>query len=194
MASDEDRITHFRQYLESKTLGVGDMPNPAEDWTVQIENVTGGKVSYNDGPASKAMLQFVGVPKKLAAGALICGQIRDLYGTGNPKAWRGKWITLFATVETHFGKKQDCIRVRNVKPEGAAQAHTALNLEALLHAVKTCSSLASLESLKPKSVPKSMSVEDRDRLKVAFAERREFLEKQAAEETEPLDDGAGGAP
>lgn len=188
MATSDDEITHYRQYLESNTLGVGDMPDPAQDWTVRIEKVSGGSVAYSNGPSRKAMISFVGVKKKYAAGAQFMEAIRDLYGTPNPKKWYGKLITLYATTCDAFGSKKDCIRVRNVKPKDDApqpeSSKTPFDLEALIHAVKTCSSTNSLNSLKPKSVPKSVSEEDRARLKAAFAERMAHLEKVEAEADE----------
>ena len=115
-------MAHWREYLDSKTLGVGDMPATGGDLIARIKRVERGNVSYADGPRKQPMIHFDGVTKPLAAGATVCSSIAALFASDDPARWVGKLIALYPTKCKAKGELVDCLRVRNIKPTDDAEA------------------------------------------------------------------------
>ena len=114
--------------------------------------------------------------------------VTDIYGSDKPAEWVEQKILITVYIARdkdpqNPGKMCDCIRIRPRKPkDGAAlgPGPKTFDLDDLIEQVGMATSLAEIESLRPKSVPKSVSEDDRARLKQAFADRSEGLAAEAA--------------
>lgn len=142
-------IRHWRQMIDSKTLGVGDIPEDVTDWTLRIAKIDAGKVSYADGPTKKPLITFEGVQKPLAAGATVMTQIASLYGTDTPSKMVGKLVTLYAAKTDSYGKKNvDCIRVRPRIPKPADLWGAPYDHASALAQISAAADLAELEDVR----------------------------------------------
>ncbi len=188
--ADEDTggVTHWRQYLDSKTLGVGDFPDPAADWIVRIVKVTGGNVAYADGAQKKSMIHFEGVKKHLAAGATICEAIEKLYSSPNPRKWYGKLVALYADKCNAFGKAgTDCVRVRNKKPpDDGAGAQTGsrapYDLDSAIDRIKATRDDAELTAMRAVITAEKPPSSCRPAIKVAIEDQIALFAKVAADD------------
>ena len=137
-------MAHWREYLDSKTLGVGDMPADGGDLIARIKRVERGNVSYADGPRKQPMIHLDGVAKPLAAGATVCSSIAALYASDDPARWVGKLIALYPTKCKAKGELVDCLRVRPIKPldDAAAPAFDLASVLTELAATRTLDELA----------------------------------------------------
>lgn len=85
--------------------------------TAQIERVTAGEISGEQGRKSKKpVVSFVGKAKKLALNKTNGKTIASLYGS-DTDGWAGKWITMYPTTTNFGGETVECIRVRNQVPQ-----------------------------------------------------------------------------
>ena len=164
---------HWRAFTDSKTLGVGDLPDASADLVVRIVRVEAGNVKYADGDPRKPMIYLQGFPKPMAAGATVCKAISKMHTTF-PDEWIGKAITIYATTDKYAGEVVDAIRVRETKPRDDAKAYgdaegkaAPFDLDGTLSEIAGCASREDVEalavSLRP-VVPKA----HRDAIKAAL--------------------------
>ena len=106
---------HWRALLESDVLRFVDIDR---DYTLRIKKVSKGKVTGSGGKSSgKGMIWFDGAEKPMASGPEVLGAIASLYGN-SPKAWVGKWITIFPDPTVKYGGKAvGGVRVRAAIPK-----------------------------------------------------------------------------
>lgn len=172
---------HWRSFLESKTLSVGDLPDaaPTADNIVRITKVEAGRVQYSDGPTPRVMIGLQGFKKPWSCGPRILNQIAELLGSTDPHVnWPGKAIAIYATTDK-FGKDTvDAIRVRKTKPHPSAKAYgdadtgpAPFDVDGTLAEIAACETADDVEalatSLKP-VVPK----DDRPLVKAALDAKR----------------------
>ena len=145
---------HWRSFLESNTLGVGDLPDPTSDLTVRITKVEAGKVAYSNGPTKRALISFQGFKKAYSSGATFMGSCAAFYGA-DPANWIGKPIAIYATmVNGYGGGKVDGIRVRETKPRADAKCYgdtdagpAPFDLDGTLSEIAGCGSREDVEAL-----------------------------------------------
>jgi len=90
-----------------------------KDVTVVIESVKGGTLVGTGGKSNKKpVVRFKGKEKALALNITNARIIAGLYGGFNSELWIGKAITLYPTTTTFGAQTVECIRIRNVKPNG----------------------------------------------------------------------------
>lgn len=83
-----------------------------KDVTLTIANVELADLMMADrSTQKKPILRFKETPKKLVLNKTNSGAIAELHGT-EARKWIGKRVTLYPTTCMAFGKKADCIRVR----------------------------------------------------------------------------------
>lgn len=154
---------HWRSYTDSKTLGVGDLPDASVDLLVRITRIEAGNVKYADGDHRKPMIYLQGFAKPLAAGAKVCKRISALHSQF-PEEWPGKTIWIYATTDKYAGEVVDAIRVRETRPPADAKAYgdaegnaAPFNLHSTLDEIAKCEErddvealAASLKSIVPK--------------------------------------------
>ena len=178
-------MPHFRKYLDSKTFGVGDLPDPAKDFTVRIVKVDAGRVSYADGPSKKPMIHLEGVAKPYAAGSTVCTTIANLYGTDDTDGWAGKLVTFYATKCKMKGELVDCLRVRNVKPKDSAQSEPATepyDLDGALERIAATKTVDELGALRVALTKEKPPADARPALKAAIDEHIAWLAQVAKDD------------
>jgi hypothetical protein len=107
------KVSDTSIYLEAAAL--------EKDTTVTIAGTrpVGSKDIGTDGKpmSEKSMiLSYAGAKKEHVACRTVQKQIRALYGNDTAN-WIGKKITLYQDSCMAFGKRVQCIRVRNINPE-----------------------------------------------------------------------------
>lgn len=166
-------MAHWREYLDSKTLGVGDMPATG-DLIARIKRVERGNVSYADGPRKQPMIHFDGVAKPLAAGATVCTSIAQMFASDDPAAWVGKLIALYPTKCKAKGEMVDCLRVRNVKPIDEAPA-PAFDLAGALSTIAATMTAAELAAVRAELNASKPPASARAALKAAVEEHAAMI-------------------
>lgn len=180
---------HWRSFLESKTLSVGDLPDaaPTADNIVRITKVEAGRVKYSDGDSTRVMIHLQGFKKPWSCGPRILQQIAELHGAIDPQInWPGKAIAIYATTD-RFGKDTvDAIRVRKTKPHPSAKAYgdadtgpAPFDVDGTIKEIDACASLEDVEalyaSLKPVVPPAN-----RTAIKAALDAKRATFATEAA--------------
>lgn len=116
-------MTHWRTFLDSDVIRYADIMDHG-DITFTIKSVKGGTVA---GKNKRAMIEFEGRKKPLAAGSAICKTVAQLYGN-DTRQWVGKSITIYADHNVMFGgEKVGGIRVRPVIPAAPQPEKAASN-------------------------------------------------------------------
>ena len=173
---------HWRSFLESKTLSVGDLPDaaPTADNIVRIVKVEAGRVKYSDGDSTRVMLHLQGFKKPWSCGPRILQQIADLYGAIDPQInWPGKAIAIYATTDRFGPNTVDAIRVRKTKPHAQAKAFcdadtgaAPFDLDGTLAEIAACETAEDVEAVAASLktvVPKGPN---RDAVKAALDAKR----------------------
>lgn len=171
-------MKHWRAYTDSKTLGVGDLPDAAADLIVRIVRVEAGSVKYADGAQKKPLIHLQGFAKPLAAGAKVCKAIASLH-TAFPDAWHGKTIAIYATTDRFAGETVDAIRVRLAKPADNARAYgdpeqggaQPFDLDGTLSEIADCATREDVEAL-ALSIKATVPKPQRDKVKAALDAKR----------------------
>ena len=113
-----------RQLFDKEYLYAYDLQG--KDVTVVIESVKGGTLVGTGGKSNKKpVLRFKGKEKALALNITNARVIAALYGGFDAELWIGKAVTLYPTTTTFGSQTVECIRIRNVKPNGRAKPEAA---------------------------------------------------------------------
>lgn len=182
---------HWRSFLESKTLSVGDLPDAAltADNIVRMTKVEAGRVQYSDGPSTRVMIHLQGFKKPWSCGPRILQQIAELHGAIDPQTnWPGKAIAIYATTD-RFGKDTvDAIRVRKTKPHPSAKAYgdadtgaAPFDVDGTLAEIADCATLEDVEALAASIKPVVPKGPHRDTIKAALDAKRATFAKPDAE-------------
>ena len=106
-----------RQLFDKEYLYAYDLQG--KDVTVVIESVKGGTLVGTGGKSNKKpVLRFKGKEKALALNITNARVIAALYGGFDADMWINKAVTLYPTTTTFGSQTVECIRIRNVKPNG----------------------------------------------------------------------------
>jgi hypothetical protein len=126
---------HWKNFLDKDYLGSHNLEKD-EEMILTIEKFVGDEGVMNKESGTKVPKQVLyfkeNVPKmimNITNGNIISA----LYGS-HPEQWIGKKIQIFATQVKAFGKLQDALRVRDVKPKEDVDVTEAL---AKINATKT---------------------------------------------------------
>lgn len=177
---------HWRSFLESNTLGVGDLPDPTTDLVVRIAKVEAGKVAYSNGPTKRILIHLQGFKKAYSSGATFAGACAAFYGP-DPANWIGKPITIYATmVNGYGGGKVDGIRVRETKPRPDARAYgdsdtgpAQFDLDGTLSEIAGCATREDVEALAT-SIKAIVPTADRPAIKAAIDAKRATFATEAS--------------
>lgn len=165
---------HWRTLLDSKTLGVGDFPENITEWTLEIDKVSAGKVTYAEGPAARGLITFRGIAKPYSAGATFLGQVAALYGDDFAR-WSGKAVTIFPTKERAFGKVNDVIRVKPVVPKAAQVWRAKYDHATTLAALADAADLDEVRAIRESIIAQKPPAERNAEIKAAIAAAEERI-------------------
>jgi len=105
---------HFRKLFDERFIGswTFDEVNEAK---AEIESIKVEELRTQDGTtANKPVLYFKGKEKGMVLNKTNAKTIAELYGN-NTDDWLGQKIVLFKDECEAFGKRVECVRVRNQK-------------------------------------------------------------------------------
>jgi hypothetical protein len=124
-------MTDIEAAFERKFISAVDLDEYDKDVTVTIESVsTDERVENRDGSSTRkpivnlvAPLQLGG-PTRWPLNRTNTRVIKSLLGSGDPRVWADKSITLFKTRVFVGPEEKDAIRVRSTLPNGGAVTTT----------------------------------------------------------------------
>lgn len=108
---------HWKNYIDKDYLGSHNLEKD-EEMILTIEKFVGDEGVMNKESSTKVpkpVLYFKENVPKMIMNITNGNTISALYGS-HPEQWIGKKIQIFATQVKAFGKLQDALRVRDVKP------------------------------------------------------------------------------
>lgn len=109
---------HWKNFLDKDYLGSHNLEKD-EEMILTIEKFVGDEGVMNKESSTKVpkpVLYFKENVPKMIMNITNGNTISALYGS-HPEQWIGKKIQIFATQVKAFGKLQDALRVRDVKPK-----------------------------------------------------------------------------
>lgn len=130
---------HWKNFIDKDYLGSHNLEKD-EEMILTIEKFVGDEGVMNKESSTKVpkpVLYFKENVPKMIMNITNGNTITALYGS-HPEDWIGKKIQIYATQVKAFGKLQDALRVRDVKPKEAIDPTSAM---AKLNATKTSEEL-----------------------------------------------------
>jgi CRISPR/Cas system-associated protein Cas5 (RAMP superfamily) len=101
------------KYIAAHELG-------GKDHTLTIAKVEAGEVESMGATEKKCIVTFKEAQKPLAANKTNARAIASMYSNDTTK-WVGQRITIYPTTTRLKGETVECVRVKNVRPQGEAQ-------------------------------------------------------------------------
>jgi hypothetical protein len=159
---------HWKNFLDKDYLGAHNLEQ-GEEMLVTIAKFEGAEIvksPENPKGEPKLVLYFKeDVPKmilNITNGTTLAG----LYGP-HPDQWIGKKIQLYAANVKAFGKQQEALRIRDIRP--AAKTVTADDIRSQLQAARTLHELAAIWKAMPLAVRTNPAMgEIKDEIKSTF--------------------------
>ena len=133
---------HWKNYIDKDYLGSHNLEKD-EEMILTIEKFVGDEGVMNKESSTKVpkpVLYFKENVPKMIMNITNGNTISALYGS-HPEQWIGKKIQIFATQVKAFGKVQDALRVRDVKPKedvDVTQALAKLNATTSKEELRQC--------------------------------------------------------
>ena len=118
---------HWKNFLDKDYLGSHNLEKD-EEMILTIEKFVGDEGVMNKESSTKVpkpVLYFKENVPKMIMNITNGNTISALYGS-HPEQWIGKKIQIFATQVKAFGKLQDALRVRDVKPKETIDTKNAI--------------------------------------------------------------------
>lgn len=157
---------HWKNFLDKSYLGSHNLEK-GEEMLLTIEKFVGEEtVKTQDGDKVKQVLYFKEDVPKMIMNITNGNTLSALYGS-HPDQWTGKQILIHAASVKAFGKTQDALRIRDVKPSISMDLSGPV---AKLRAATTLDELKAAFSSLPKSAQAQAEViAVKDELKVKLA-------------------------